>query len=207
MLNNKLTPTSLLFIISGPAGSGKTTLCDAMLKTLSPQVRRVITATTRAPREGETHGKDYYFFSPEAFQEGIKKGSFYEYANVHDNLYGTLKAEIQQKLSENLDLLINIDVQGAETLRKSAQEDPLLKDRVVSVFIMPESIDQIQQRLQKRNQDSEETIKKRLQIAEQEVTHWQKYNYCIPSGNEEEDFACLMSLYAAEKLRVRPPKK
>lgn len=194
---------TLVFIVSGPAGSGKTTLCGRMLAELFPRVQRVITATTRPPREGEVNGGDYYFFSNEEFEKAVEQEKFYEHAKVHSYRYGILKQEIRDKLNQNIDLLINLDVQGAETLRRVAAEDPDLKDRVVSIFIMPLSVDVLSERLKTRGLDANDEIERRLNVAQKEVKYWASYNYCIPTGTKEEDFACLLSIYAAEKVRVR----
>ena len=194
---------SLLFILSGPVGIGKTTLCDRMLEELSPRVQRVITATTRAPRSGEKHGVDFYFMSDEVFKKRLKAGEFCENAIVHNNNYGVLKEAIYDKLEQNIDLLINIDVQGAETLRKVSEDDPILKGRVISIFVMPKDEAQLRKRVESRGLDDKAEIERRLTVAKKEVTHWPKYDYCIPSGPKEDDFACLLSLYAAEKLRIR----
>ncbi|OAI50231.1 guanylate kinase [Opitutia bacterium SCGC AG-212-L18] len=198
-----LQDKALVFIVSGPAGSGKTTLCHRMLADLSPRIQRVVTATTRQSRSGEVHGVDYYFLSKEEFIKSINAGEFYEYAQVHSYYYGILKHEIKAKLKNNIDLLINIDVQGAETLRKITQEDPDLKGRVVSIFIMPPNMKVLNERLKLRGLDVQEEIERRLTVAQGEVQHWPFYDYCIPTGTKEEDFACLLSIYAAEKLRVR----
>lgn len=194
---------TVIFIVSGPAGSGKTTLCGRMLDELAPNLQRVITATTRAPREGEVDGVDYYFLTNEEFHESVEKGDFYEHARVHSYHYGILKREIKNKLTRNIDLLINLDVQGAETLRKVANEDADLKGRVVSIFIMPLNVNVLSDRLQTRGLDANEEIERRLGVAHKEIQYWKSYDYCIPTGTREEDFACLLSIYVAEKLRVR----
>lgn len=194
---------ALVFIVSGPAGSGKTTICARMLAELSPRIQRVITATTRPPRNGEINGVDYYFLTNQEFENAVNQGKFYEHAKVHSYHYGILKHEIKNKLDQNIDLLINIDVQGAETLRTVTSKDPDLKDRMVSIFIMPSSVDVLSDRLKTRGLDHGEEIERRLNVAQKEVQYWTFYNYCIPTGTKEEDFACLLSIYAAEKLRVR----
>lgn len=194
---------ALIFIVSGPAGSGKTTLCDRMIQELSPRIQRVITATTRPPRQNESHGIDYYFLSQKEFDDALNDEKFYEHAKVHSYNYGILKEEIKNKLAQNIDLLINIDVQGAKTLRKITQNDPDLFERVISIFIMPPTVDVLENRLQGRGLDNPEEIERRLQVAQKEVQYWTSYDYCIPSQTKEEDFACLLSLYVAEKLRVR----
>ena len=143
--------TALLIIVSGPAGSGKTTVCDRMLDAFSPSLQRVVTSTTRAPRQGEQHEKDYFFFTDEEFDERVKADQFYEWAQVHSHRYGTLKSEIRDKLNRNIDLLLNIDVQGAATFRRAAEADPLPAGRLLSVFIMPGSIEQLRERLLSRS--------------------------------------------------------
>jgi guanylate kinase len=194
---------TLIFIVSGPAGSGKTTLCGRMIAELSPKIQRIITATSRPPREGEVNGTDYYFLSNEEFEAAIQEDKFYEHAKVHSYHYGILKQEIKNKLAQNIDLLINLDVQGAETLRKVANDDPDLKNRIVSIFIMPLSVNVLNERLQTRGLDAKEEIERRLDVAQEEVRFWASYDFCIPTGTKEEDFASLLSIYLAEKLRVR----
>lgn len=174
-----------------------------MLEHLYPQVERVITATTRPPRPGEAHKHHYHFLSEADFLDKVKNNEFYEYAIVHDYYYGSLKTDIQSKLDQNIDLLLNVDVQGVETFRKVAQTDPLLKSRLITIFIMPPNIEELRSRLQNRNQDSSEEISKRLKIAKDEMKFWKNYNYCIPSRSKEEDFVALLSIYSAEKLRIR----
>lgn len=194
---------SLLFVVSGPAGSGKTTLCARIISELSPRIQRIITATTRLPRDGEINGVDYYFLNNQEFEQAVKSEKFYEHAKVHSYRYGIFKNEIKGKLAQNIDLLINIDVQGAETLTKSANSDPDLHGRIVSIFILPPNIEIIKERLLSRGLDHGEEIERRLKVAENEVEYWKYYKYCIPSGTKDEDFACLLSIYAAEKLCVR----
>ena len=126
-------------LFSGAAGIGKTTVCDQMLKEIAG-VERAVTSTTREPRRGEIDTVDYYFFDHDTFQAKIDAGAFYEYAQVHNQLYGTLRSEVQGKLAIGIDLLLNIDVQGAAQMRETAQNDPLLKGKVITIFIMPPKI-------------------------------------------------------------------
>ena len=192
----------LLFVVSGPAGSGKTTLCDAMIEALYPRVQRVITATTRAPRHGEEHGREYYFLDSKVFKKKITSGEFYEHAQVHEYFYGSLKEEVHTKLARNVDLLLNIDVQGAEAFRKVSNADATIKGKVITIFIMPPSIDALNTRMGERGETVDE-ISLRLKTAEQEVGEWKQFDYCIPSTTKDDDFACLLSIYGAEKLKVR----
>lgn len=194
--------TGLLLIVSGPAGSGKTTVCDRVLKE-EAAIQRVVTSTTRAPRGQEQDKVDYYFFDKATFEAKIAAGDFYEYANVHSNIYGTLKSEVQDKLTGGIDLLLNIDVQGAAQMRETARHDELLKGRVATVFIMPPSIEELERRLRGRGTDAEDEVQRRMQVALEEMQQAPHYDYIIRSGTMDEDFDSLRSIYRAEKMRVR----
>ncbi len=185
-------------IVSGPAGSGKTTLCDRMLAE-EPALQRVVTSTTRKPREGEVDQTDYHFFDRATFEAKIEAGEFYEYAHVHSNLYGTLKSEVQGKLAAGVDLLLNIDVQGAASFRETSKNDPLLQGRVVTVFIMPPSFEELEQRLRGRGTDDEEEIKRRLHVAIDEMKQSDQYDHTILSASRGEDFEALQKIYFQEK--------
>lgn len=193
--------TALLIIVSGPTGSGKTTVCDRMLDAFSPSLQRVVTSTTRAPRQGEQHEKDYFFFTDEEFDERVKADQFYEWAQVHSHRYGTLKSEIRDKLNRNIDLLLNIDVQGAATFRRAAEADPLPAGRLLSVFIMPGSIEQLRERLLSRGQDDRAEIERRLQTAQKEMAEGEHFDHHIITGTREEDFNRLRDIYMAEKAK------
>jgi len=190
--------SGLLIIVSGPAGSGKTTLCDRMLDEV-PQIERVVTSTTRQPRGGEVDKVDYYFFDHATFQAKIDQGEFYEYAHVHSNLYGTLKSEVQDKLAAGTDLLLNIDVQGAAQMRETAQNDPLLNGKVVTVFIMPPSTDELEARLRGRGTDAEDEVQRRMKVAVEEMKQSPLYDHTILSGTRDEDFAALNAIYQNAK--------
>ena len=194
--------SGLLIIVSGPAGSGKTTLCERMLAK-EPSLSRVVTATTRKPRKNEKDHIDYHFFRRSTFEEKIKSDEFYEYAHVHNNLYGTLKSDIQDKLTAGTDLLLIIDVKGAESFREKAKTDELLKKRLVTVFIVPPSIKELEHRLLERATDDEDEIQKRLAVAVEEIKQHRFYDYCLHSKSREEDFARLHAIYFAEKMRNR----
>jgi guanylate kinase len=191
----------LLIIVSGPAGSGKTTLCERMLEEM-PQIERVVTSTTRQPRSGEVDQVDYYFFDHETFQAKIAANEFYEYAHVHSKRYGTLKSEVQGKLANGTDLLLNIDVQGAAQMRKTAQNDPLLKGKVVTVFIMPPTIKELEARLRGRDTDSEDEIQRRMKVAVEEMEQSKFYDHTILSDTRDTDFAALKAIYKRAKIEV-----
>jgi len=192
---------NLLLIVSGPAGSGKTTLCMRMCET-HKKIDRVVTSTARAPRDGEKHGIDYYFFSPDEFEAKIEAGEFFEYARVHDRLYGTLKSEIHRKLESGRDILLNIDVQGAGSFRKAAQNTSELANKLVSIFVAPVDKEELQRRLKSRASDDKAEIARRLDNAEKEMSEWVHYDYFIHSGTRDRDFEQLLFIYTAEKLRV-----
>lgn len=186
--------SGFLFIVSGPAGSGKTTVCDRMLNEVSG-VHRVVTSTTRAPRGGEVDTVDYYFFDRATFEEKVADGEFYEYAHVHSNLYGTLKSEVQEKLAAGIDLLLNIDVQGAAQMRETSENDPLLKGKVVTIFIMPPSVEELEARLSSRGTDAEDEIQRRMEVAIEEMKQSELYDHVILSGTRDDDFARLKEIY------------
>jgi guanylate kinase len=190
--------SGFLFIVSGPAGSGKTTVCERILRKV-PGLERVITSTTRAPRSGEVDTVDYYFFDYDSFQAKVAAGAFYEYAHVHSKLYGTLKSEVQGKLAKGIDLILNIDVQGAAQMRETAQNDPLLKGKVVTIFIMPPTIEVLAARLRGRATEAEDEIQRRMAVAVEEMQRSKHYDHTILSGTREEDFAALMAIYKSKR--------
>lgn len=192
---------SLLLIVSGPAGSGKTTLCDRLLDEFSPRLKRVVTATSRAPRPGEVDGVDYLFLSDEDFVSKIASGAFYEHAKVHSARYGVLREAVLKNLDASRDLLLNIDVQGAATFRGAALVDPRMAGRIASVFLMPKSIDQIRERLFGRGSDDKSEIERRLETARVEMGAWKSYDYCVVSGTREHDYEAIRSIYLAECMR------
>lgn len=204
MSNNAMsTPANnaMLFLISAPSGGGKTTLCDQVLAN-NPTMTRAITCTTRAPREGEHHGTDYYFMDPAAFEVRVGAGDFLEHATVHGNHYGTLKSEVMDKLARNQDVLLSIDVQGAATIRTQASQDPALQRALVTVFLAPPTLRTLEERLIRRGKDSPEVIQRRLGAARQEIAHWQSYDYLITSTSVSEDFERFQSIWSAEKMKV-----
>lgn len=190
--------SGFLFIVSGPAGIGKTTVCDQMLKEIAG-VERAVTSTTREPRHGEIDTVDYYFFDHDTFQEKIDAGAFYEYAHVHNQLYGTLKSEVQSKLAIGIDLLLNIDVQGAAQMRETAQNDSLLKGKVITIFIMPPTIEVLAARLRGRGTDAEDEIQRRMAVAVEEMQLSKHYDHKIVSATREEDLAALVAIYKSTR--------
>jgi guanylate kinase len=195
-------PTSpLLIVISAPSGGGKTTLCQGLLAA-RPGVTRAITCTTRAPRSGERDGLDYHFLQVGDFERRVEAGEFLEHATVHGNLYGTLKSEVLGRLAAGRDVLLNIDVQGAESVRSQAAKDPVLRAALINVFLTPGSMIELERRLRKRATDSEEIIQRRLAAARAELAQWDRFDYLILSQTPEEDLRRLQVIVDAEKMHV-----
>lgn len=190
----------LLILICAPSGGGKTTLCRGLLKA-RPAISRAITCTTRDPRPGERDGVDYYFLDAGSFLKRVQAGNFLEHATVYGHSYGTLKSEVLGKLRQGKDVLLNVDVQGAATIRERAQEDPELKRALVSVFLTPPTLAILEERLKRRGTDSPAAIQKRLSVARQEVTQWKNFDYLLVSDGIKDDLRRILAVIEAEKMR------
>ena len=160
-----------LFVISGPAGAGKTEIVKKLIRR-HPDVKLSVSCTTRAPRPGEVNGVSYHFVSDERFHELVAEGAFYEWAHVHQNRYGTLKSTVQEELAEGHDLILEIDVQGC--LQAMAQDDT-----VTGIFVCPPSRENLERRLRGRGTETEESIRVRLNNVAGEVATAYKYHYVI----------------------------
>lgn len=193
--------SSVFIIIAGPAGSGKTTLCERLVAS-EDSIERVVTSTTRTPREGEVHGVDYYFFDNEAFDAKIESEAFIEWAKVHTNRYGTLKSVIQEKLEQDIDLVMNVDVQGVINFKKAAAENPLIGSRLVTVFVNVPDFEELTERLKARGSDDDAEIGRRLETAKWELTQWEAFDYVITSTSKDRDYATLLSIFEAEKRKA-----
>jgi guanylate kinase len=195
-----LNPSPLLIVISAPSGGGKTTLCQRLLAA-RPNMTRAITCTTREPRPGEKDGVDYYFLDAGTFLKRVQAGNFLEHATVHGNSYGTLKSEVLGKLRQGLDVILNVDVQGAAAIRTASREDSELERALVTVFLAPPSLQALEERLLKRGGDSLSSIQKRLSVARHEIAQWKHFDYLIISGSIPEDQARMEAILDAEKMR------
>jgi guanylate kinase len=168
---------------------------------------RAVTCTTRPPREGERDGVDYYFLDAASFLKRVQAGNFLEHATVFGNSYGILKSEILNKLRQGKDVLLNVDVQGAATVRDRAESDPELKQALVQVFLTPPSLGILEERLKRRGTDSTAVIQKRLSVARQEIAQWKNFDYLIISTSIKEDLRRMQAILESEKMRVNrlPP--
>ena len=198
----------LLIVISAPSGGGKTTLCRQLLAR-NPNVTRVVTCTTRPPREGERDGVDYYFLDPATFQKRVQAGEFLEFATVYGHRYGNTKSEVLAGLRQGRDVLLSVDVQGVAAIRDKAGENAELKRALITVFLTPASIAILEQRLRKRGTDPEEVIQNRLSVARQEIAEWKHFDYLIISTTIAEDLRRMQAILEAEKMRqcrAQPPE-
>ncbi|MGN6279559.1 MAG: guanylate kinase [Sphingomonas sp.] len=184
----------VLFVLSSPSGAGKSTIARKLLAS-EPELSMSVSYTTRPPRDGEVDGKDYHFVDLEKFREMVAEHEFLEWAHVFGQRYGTPKNDVFHVLSEGRDILFDIDWQGAQQLYQLAGGD------VVRVFILPPSMAELRQRLERRATDSQEIIDARMARAENEVSHWDGYDYVLVNDDVEECFASVKTILAAERLK------
>lgn len=192
----------VLMLISGPAGSGKTTLCDRLTAAFPQEIARAVTCTTRAPRGNEQHGIDYYFLSHEDFESGVANGEFLEHARVHSNRYGVRQAQVSELLDAGKNVIINLDVQGAATLRKVAEKNLQLRAALVSVFVMPPNVEELRSRLVGRGTDAEDEVERRMKVALDEMARVNEFDFCLVSDSRERDFERICAIYTAAQMRV-----
>jgi guanylate kinase len=190
----------LLIVVSAPSGGGKTTLCQHILER-HPGMARAITCTTRPPRPGEINGRDYYFLDSAAFAQRLASGGFLEHATVYNHSYGIPKAEVLDKLRQGIDVLLNVDVQGAATVCGQAAQDAALARALVTVFLTPASLAELEARLQRRGADSPAELAVRLSVARQEIAQWPHFQYLILSATIAEDVRRMEAIIDAEHLR------
>ena len=186
----------LLIILSSPSGAGKSTLA-ARLRAWDTTLNFSVSATTRAPRPGEEHGREYYFHSREEFQDMVAKGDMLEHAEVFGNYYGSPKGPVEEAINAGRDVLFDIDWQGGQQVRASA-----LGKHVLSIFILPPSIPELERRLHARAQDSNEVIDGRMSKSRDEISHWPEYDYVLVNEDLGETEARLKTIVAAERLRL-----
>ena len=184
----------IILIISAPSGAGKTTLCRALMERFS-SMKESVSYTTRTPREGEVHGVDYFFVSRQEFQHMIDSDAFAEWAEVHGNLYGTALATIDEARKNGIDLVLDIDCQGARRLKEQIE-------RCVYIFILPPSMEELRRRLDNRSSDAREAIDLRIERAAGEIREARWYDYIIINDNLETAFEELSAIVVAHSRRT-----
>ena len=188
----------MIIIVSAPSGAGKTSICDALIKSDKNIVYSVST-TTRNPRKGEKNGREYFFVSDNEFKNMVKKKMFVEWAKVHDHFYGTSKKVLEQTLSKGKDILLDIDVQGAVKIKKQYKD-------ALMIFITTPTLKILKERLIKRNKDSMDVIKTRVANAKKELTYLPKYDYLILNDKLDESIKNVKSVICAERLSIKRNK-
>lgn len=198
-MSNEPKRHGILFVVSGPSGSGKTTLLEGLLQ--NPDFVYSISCTTRPPRPGEVNGRDYHFMSEEEFQRRVAGDEFLERATVHGNHYGTLRDTVMRNLEQGIDVLIDVDIQGAEMIR--VHGNGAFRDYIADVFLTPPDLETLRRRLAKRATETPEALAVRLKNAAGEMQRWREYRYTILSGSAEEDLANFRAIMRAERLRSK----
>jgi guanylate kinase len=189
-----LKPKGNLFIVSAPSGAGKTSLCQKLTSDI-PNIRHSVSFTTRRPRHGEVNDRDYTFVDKDQFQTMVDSGEFAEWAGVHGNLYGTSKKRLEALRDEGIDVILDIDTQGAKEIRSSYDDG-------VYIFILPPSLDALRERLEKRMSNSAEEITLRLKRATEEIKDYKCYDYVIVNNDFSEALAVLKAIVVAEGRRT-----
>ena len=194
MSNDNISRRGLMLVLSSPSGAGKTTLSRRLLEA-DRNISLSVSATTRAMRPGEVHGKDYHFLASEEFEAWLGQGKFLEHATVFGNRYGTPSHLVKDELGRGRDVLFDIDWQGTQQLKEKMRDD------LVSIFILPPSHDELERRLRTRAQDSDEIVAGRMAKAADEISHWPEYDYVIVNSDVEKALADIQAVLNAERLR------
>ncbi len=193
MMNTTPSTSGSLFMVSAPSGAGKSSLVNGLLK-LEPELKLSISFTTRAPRPGEQNGREYHFVTPEEFLKRKNQGEFLEFAEVHGNYYGTSKLLIQEAMRAGIDILLEIDWQGAQQVKKQFP-------KVASIFILPPSLEALEERLNKRGQDLPEVITRRILAAGGEMAHAPEFEYVIINQDFDIALTELSAIVKATRCR------
>ena len=196
---NNFTRSGILFVVSAPSGTGKTTLCTSVRQT--PDLVYSVSCTTRPIRTGEKDGVDYFFLTPSEFAKKMKEGEMLETADVYGHLYGTPKGPVLEHLASGRDVLLDIDVQGARQVRSN--QDGKIKEALADIFIMPPDLEELKRRLEGRGTEDAHQIAKRIKAADAEMADWKSYRYTILSSSMEEDLIKFRAIIRAERYLSR----
>jgi len=190
-LNNK---KGVMLVLSSPSGAGKSSICKSLMN-LDTNLSLSISTTTRKRRPNEKSGEDYIFVNTEEFKKMLRNDHFLEHASVFDNYYGTDKSLVENKINNGKDLIFDIDWQGAQQLREKMRED------IVSIFILPPNKQELERRLKSRGQDSDEVVKKRMDGASAEITHWAEYDYVVINEDLNQSVNAVLGILKAERMK------
>jgi guanylate kinase len=185
----------LLFVVSAPSGAGKTTLCKEIISVV-PGIRHSISYTTRKPRPGEMHGREYFFVDERVFQDMVERNEFAEWAPVYSHMYGTPRAALTEMMEQGTDVLLEIDTQGAMQIKKRFEDG-------VYIYILPPSIEALRERLQQRGGDSHDEIQRRLQKAREEVWSYREYSYIVRNDDMKQALKEMEAIILAERIRTK----
>ena len=193
-MNDSNKKKGVMLVLSSPSGAGKSSICKSLMS-LDTNLSLSISTTTRKKRPNENSGEDYFFVSTEKFKEMLSNNHFLEHARVFDNYYGTDKSLVEKKINNGEDLIFDIDWQGAQQLREKMRED------IVSIFILPPNKKELERRLKSRGQDSAEVVKKRMDGASAEITHWAEYDYVVINEDLNQSVKAVLVILKAERMK------
>ena len=193
-MNDSNKKKGVMLVLSSPSGAGKSSICKSLMS-LDTNLSLSISTTTRKKRPNENSGEDYIFVSTEKFKEMLSNNHFLEHASVFDNYYGTDKSLVEKKINNGEDLIFDIDWQGAQQLREKMRED------IVSIFILPPNKKELERRLKSRGQDSAEVVKKRMDGASAEITHWAEYDYVVINEDLNQSVKAVLVILKAERMK------
>ena len=193
-MNDSNKKKGVMLVLSSPSGAGKSSICKSLM-ILDTNLSLSISTTTRKKRPNENSGEDYIFVSTEKFKKMLSNNHFLEHASVFDNYYGTDKSLVEKKINNGEDLIFDIDWQGAQQLREKMRED------IVSIFILPPNKKELERRLKSRGQDSAEVVKKRMDGASAEITHWAEYDYVVINEDLNQSVKAVLVILEAERMK------
>ena len=193
-MNDSNKKKGVMLVLSSPSGAGKSSICKSLMN-LDTNLSLSISTTTRKKRPNEKSGEDYIFVNTEEFKKMLSNNHFLEHASVFDNYYGTDKSLVENKINNGKDLIFDIDWQGAQQLREKMRED------IVSIFILPPNKQELERRLKTRGQDSDEVVKKRMDGASAEITHWAEYDYVVINEDLNQSVNAVLGILKAERMK------